>query len=64
MHLTQRFAMAMVLALTAASAGRAQGPFTRNLRQGWIGGIAFSPDGKLLLSGSDDATLRLWSVAP
>jgi WD40 repeat protein len=28
----------------------------------WVRGIVFSPDGDILASGSDDGTLRLWSV--
>lgn len=28
---------------------------------GWIRSVAFSHDGKLIVSGSDDHTVRVWS---
>jgi WD40 repeat protein len=38
---------------------------TRHLagHQGGVPGLAFSPDGKLLSSGSNDRTVRVWEVA-
>lgn len=31
---------------------------------GWVNAVAFSPDRSTLISGGDDATLRIWDVTP
>lgn len=31
---------------------------------GWVNAVTFSPDGSTLMSGGDDATLRIWDVTP
>jgi len=37
-------------------------PVIQEGHSGWVNSVAFSPDGKLLASGSDDNTIKLWDV--
>jgi WD40 repeat protein len=61
-----RFA-AIILAVLAVFAARAQEPYVPMLDTGGhmalINGIAFTPDGSQLVSGSGDKTIRVWDVA-
>src|SRR5262245_55876380 len=51
-----------LLVLALGTSAPAQDPRTLAAHDGWVGGVAFFPDGKLLATASADHNARLWDV--
>lgn len=58
-----KFALPLVAAIAVASLGRAApDPLTLKEHTGWVGGVAFAPDGTLA-TASADGRVRFWDAA-
>ncbi len=60
-----QFVLSLAAAIAFAGAGSAAPPEAITLKEhkGWIGGVAFNPDGETLATASADGTLKFWDAA-
>jgi WD40 repeat protein len=58
-----RHLLVLSLAAPLAALAWAQEPIAQFKHDGTVYAVTFSPDGKLLISGSNDKTIRVWDLA-